>query len=78
MLVEDGVGAFDEPEAAAPEPKKRPQADRKQSVPEDTPPPEAEATPAADAEEDGGDDIGDEIQRIVASYNRTRPEDDKG
>ncbi len=74
VLVEDGsVSEFDESEAAAPEPKKRPRADREEPAPEDAPPPEAEAAPAAEAEDDGGDDIGDEIQRIVASYNRTRP-----
>jgi hypothetical protein len=67
VLVEDSGGTHSEDDEAAP------------PAPPATPaPPPAAATPAAPPEEpvpsDGGDsdDIGDEIQRIIASYSRAR------
>ena len=74
VLVEDGGGDKTASRSAPPDrgarqpPARGPQQDH---------PPEAEpAPPEEEHAEDGGGDIGDEIQRIVASYTRNR--DDKG
>ena len=79
VLVEDGGGDKTASRSAPPErgarqpPARRPPQDR---PPEDRAPEAAQPPPEEEHPEDGGGDIGDEIQRIVASYNRNR--DDKG
>ncbi len=65
VLVEDGSARKPAPLAAPPDRETEEPAARR--APADRPPP---------AEEEEGGDIGDEIQRIVASYNRNR--DDSG
>ncbi len=78
VLVEDGGSQTAEP-APEPQPEReaRPSAVRrapeKRPQAEEPPPPPQEE----EAEEEGGD-IGDEIQRIVASYNRNRDDDRRG
>jgi hypothetical protein len=71
VLVEDGSARKPAPRAAAPDREAEEPAPRRAAA--DRPPP---AEPPAPAEEEEGGDIGDEIQRIVASYNRNR--DDGG
>lgn len=89
VLVDDGGG---EDEIIVPEPQGRQRSETQRAQPPRKPSPEpdpepepvheieAEALPASEPEaepQDGdGGDIGDQIQRIIASYNRNRPEDE--
>ena len=56
----------------------RPVTSRREQTPQQTALPSPQGKPPADEDEDGGGDIGDEIQRIIASYNRNRKDDDRG
>ncbi len=78
VLVEDG--GTDAADIRPPAPKRdtrqtAPRREPAERPPAREPPPPKEADVEAEAEEGG--DIGDEIQRIVASYNRNRNDDDR-
>ncbi len=82
VLVEDSGGDAEKsgsgkPARAKPRPTEERDGDD-QPAREQTALPSPEGKPPADEGEDGGGDIGDEIQRIVASYNRNRKDDDRG
>ncbi len=64
-----------EPPARRPPAERPPAADRPTAA--ERPTAADRAPPAEEPEEEGGD-IGDEIQRIVASYNRNREDDRRG
>jgi hypothetical protein len=71
VLVEDGGADKAEARSAPPQRDTRQIAARR--PPPDHPPPQEPPAPeAAEEVEEGSGDIGDEIQRIVASYNRDR------
>ncbi len=75
VLVEDGGSDTAGPRSASPERGARQPAARRAAV---NRPPPPEPPPPAEEPEEGGGDIGDEIQRIVASYNRNRDDDRRG
>jgi hypothetical protein len=79
VLVEDSA---DEPGSARPQPQRRPAATENQRRPAAPSPArndKRDATPAGSPNEtddgDEGGDIGDQIQRIIASYNRNRTDE---
>jgi hypothetical protein len=79
VLVEDSA---DEPAGARPQPQRRPAAadnQRRPAAPSPARNDKRDASPAGSPNEtddgDEGGDIGDQIQRIIASYNRNRTDE---
>ena len=75
VLVEDGGSDRAQERSAAPEHDRREPAQRRAPAER---PPAAEPPPPKEEEQEEGGDIGDEIQRIVASYNRNREDEGRG
>ena len=75
VLVEDGGSDTAEPRSAPSERGARQPAARRAAA---NRPPPPEPPPPAEEPEEGSGDIGDEIQRIVASYNRNRDDERRG
>ncbi len=81
VLVEDGGSDRAEERSAPPEREAHEPAPRRAAAdrpPEAERPPAAKPPPPEEEREDEGGDIGDEIQRIVASYNRNREDEGRG
>jgi hypothetical protein len=77
VLVEDSNEEHQEPEPPPPPPQREPQG-KKRATNQPPPPrrPEPEPLPAAEEDEPAeSNDIGDQIQRIIASYNRNRSDE---
>ena len=75
VLVEDG--GEEKGGKRSPPPERGAREPAEDDTPPERPPAE-EAPPPADEEDDESGDIGDQIQRIVASYNRNRDDDERG